>query len=245
MNREEALALARPGRESPDITDVVGRMKGLLDFFESDKEYRGLAPFLYTYLTITRAVAERKNKFNDPEALQRLDIKFASLYFEPVAEFLASGTAVEPWHGYFSYCTGADQGAPFAQVLLGINSHINGDLGRAMAQAGYDNRDDFLLINEILREKIPAVMFYLAAKKRDPFGAGALVMRRYIERWFREIIVSWRERAWRDAEAWRSGEAQSVILETERLAGRITKVFDRKFYEYPKIPGELEGFRER
>jgi len=220
-----ALEIKNPKKE--DIFGIVGRMEVLLECLKSDSRHKGLIPFLQTYYLITKAVAEKKLKhprfFKQPDKLDALDVHFASLYFHPLKLFLEKGQAVKPWQTYFSYCQ-QPNGAPFLQMLLGINAHINADLTSSLIALGYDQKEDYLAINKILHEQIPAIMKFLALTEHDWIGLGALFMKKFTEQEFRKIIVGWRLRAWENAQDRRNN--RHIILQTEKIGQELIKTFD-------------------
>lgn len=221
------------------IFGIVGRMELLLDYFAQYKQYSSLIPFLNTYYIITKTVALRLSEpryFRNPAALQKLDVYFASLYFKPLAIYLNTGTAPEPWKTYFRYCSQA-KGSAFLQMMLGINAHINGDLTKTVMDTKYKADKDYELINEILREKIPDVMSFLAFHEGDALGATALMFRQLVEKEFETVIVKWRSLAWDNAQSMRRRPLpyRGIHNQTEQIAQQLIEIFKHR-YEIKKLP---------
>src|SRR3989344_1197886 len=137
------------------IFSVLGKMDVLLDYFKHEHHYKSLVPFLETYYLVTKRVAlkslENAHFFNDVQEMDRIDIRFAELYFTPLLAFLDNHAMPKPWNTYFKHCL-SPHSKPFVQILLGINAHINADLPCALTELNYTNRKDFLAINKILEE---------------------------------------------------------------------------------------------
>lgn len=214
------------------IYDVIGRMKVMLDLCEEHSELKFLRPFFYTYYLVTKRVAttylESKSAFQNAEEVEKLDIVFASLFFQPLKEYLHQRTIPAPWRNYFAY-NRTDPHAAFVSLLLGINAHINGDLAVALKLAKVENYADFNKINSILLEVIPEVMRNLAYNEHDIWGAGGLILKQYAEAEFRELIVGWRSQAWANYQQLqrRGGFIRRGLLRrnTELAANRIINIF--------------------
>lgn len=230
------------------VLTVMGKMQFLLDYFSTRREYAGLHPFLYTYYAVTKEVAlqmhTRPRRFHNAQALEHLDIYFASLYFEPLISFLQTGSAPKPWHTYFQYCMKKNS-IPFVQMLLGINAHINGDLAKTVLNLEYRESGDFEVINEILEAKIPEVLTYLAFQDKDMFGLGGLVFKNFYIEQFKKIIVTWRDDAWENSHNMETKKLplQEVLEQTESVAKEFISIFDQR-YNLVKSPANFKRIRE-
>lgn len=224
---EDVLALDPPGEAS--IFDVVGKMDALLTFFEDSEEFGSLAPFLRAYYRVTEEVVRHRTEdagfFDDPAALERLDVRFARLYFEPLRAYLFEGEKREPWRTYLSYCEREDS-RPVLEMSLGINAHINADLVQVLIEEGYDEREDYEQINTILSSVFKELLEYLAFSKHDAIGLEALVLRKTVSRLFARAIVRWREEAWDHAAERESFDSirEEIHAETEHLAADLIDI---------------------
>lgn len=210
------------------VYGVVGHMQLLQDYFFKHQKYHGLIPFLHTYYTVTKAVAS-KTDFKNPTALEQLDIHFASLYFNPIQQFLNTQTEhISPWKTYFSYCKKA-KGNAFLEMLLGINAHINSDLAVTLYELPYREYDDFQRINTILSDVIPEVMKFLAKEYHNLFALGGIVFPHFAHDEFTDIVVRWRMQAWNNAQRLQQlpqAEAiSSLHAQTENIAERLIHLF--------------------
>lgn len=223
----KTLLLLDPSVETMD--GIVRRMEALRGFFYTNAHYKPLMPFLEVYYRVTKAVlveqAAGSGLFRNSPALERLDVYFASLYFNALYSFLSSGECVAPWRTYFEYCV-CPHGNAFLQMLLGISAHINGDLSGALIRCSYAEREDFLLINSILERQIRSMLVYLAYTHADVVSFGAWLFPRATASLFKTTIVSWRDRAWRHAE--QKADNAIVHIRAEELATQLIGIFAKR-----------------
>lgn len=114
--------------------------------------------FAALYRNVTRRVQAgiRTDAFEDGERVERLDVIFANRYLSALRTFQSGRTSETPrsWLLAFETCR-SWQPLIVQQLLLGINAHINYDLGVAAAQAAPGDQlpalqPDFLSINAVL-----------------------------------------------------------------------------------------------
>lgn len=183
---------------SEDIFSVQGRMRALLEIYKSNEELSNLQDFLKVYLIVTEKVVDSrfqsKKLFQNPTLLNKLDVMFASYYFKAIKPYIFKGGAKSPW--IKSSILSTQNNIPFANVLMGINSHINGDLALSLLELNFNNKEDYDKISRILNAVIPNILSYLAFERMDFFGASGLILQPLIESEFNKIIVKWREDAY-------------------------------------------------
>lgn len=116
--------------------------------------------FAVVYRAVTARVRDGivAGEFADGERMERFDVLFARRYLDAVAGWRAGTEIPAVWRVAFE--TGASRRHLAVQhLLLGINAHINLDLGIAAAEAtGVGEvealRDDFERINDVLAELV-------------------------------------------------------------------------------------------
>lgn len=115
-----------------------------------------LGYFAVLYRAVTEKVKEgvETGFFDDAERMERLDVVFANRYLDALAAFERGEPATRSWQVAFE---AAARWRPLVlqHLLVGINAHINLDLGIAAAQTAPGDelpslRRDFDRINEIL-----------------------------------------------------------------------------------------------
>ena len=243
MTKDEVLKILEFDTAQETIHGVIERMEHLLEFFKNEHAYKRLIPFLETYYIVTKTVLKKRmdppHFYDKPDDLERLDVYFASLYFQPLKKYIETGKSEPPWAGYFSYCE--KDGIPFLQMLLGINTHINSDLCTSLIASGYSNRRDYLVINNILDEVTPKIMRFLAFSAHDIFGLGGMIFRRLMEKEFYKTVVEWRQNAWDNAltiSTARNMDYQNKLFKcTEETCSRLINIFHEL-----KIPMTIPKF---
>jgi len=116
---------------SHGIDGLIGRMEGLLAPLQASGDPGRY--FLATYLRTTLAVREELDRggFRDTAWVERWDVAFADLYLDALEAAQAGRRPPEPWAVAFG--AGERDGfPPLRHVLLGMNAHINYDLGQSL-----------------------------------------------------------------------------------------------------------------
>ncbi|MCZ6915497.1 MAG: DUF5995 family protein [Gemmatimonadetes bacterium] len=155
--------LDRPAVHSPPATidDVIARLDEILAWSRQSKSRLGYFAALYRKVTVRVKDGIARGEFDDGPRMERLDIIFAGRYLEAFDRYRAGETPTKPWQVAFE---AAPMWWPIVlqHLLLGINAHINLDLGIAAAQTGPGAalsglRGDFNRINEILASLVDGV----------------------------------------------------------------------------------------
>ncbi len=184
------------------------------------------------YFTVVyRAVTERvrdgivAGEFADGEQMERFDVLFARRYLDARERWYgASGDVPQSWRLAFE--TARDQRCLVTQhLLLGINAHINLDLGVAAAAAAPPGeveslRDDFETINDVLAELVDRMQASLASVSPWTRYVDIAGLR------FDEALVTFSLRRAR-ADAWDFATVLSAVDDDERArleAGRDAQV---------------------
>ena len=127
MTLEQVLRAPAAAR----IADVVERMQAL---DAALPRADGIACFNRLYLAVTEAVVEaaRPGVFADPPFVRWLDVVFANLYFEALANHVRGrGRVPRAWRALFE--ARSRRGIlPIQFALAGMNAHINRDLPLAL-----------------------------------------------------------------------------------------------------------------
>lgn len=120
--------------------------------------------FAAMYGAVTRTVRARAaaGHFDDPDRMERFVARFAGRYLDAFDAWRAGRPVTESWRLAFEQ---AARWRPIAlqHLLLGMNAHINLDLGVTAATfAGPDGaglaavRDDFFAVNRVLSDLVDA-----------------------------------------------------------------------------------------
>lgn len=162
------------------------------------------AYFAVLYRRVTRRIKEgiERGEFEDNARMERLDVLFALRYFEAYDAYRQGLPLTQCWQVALQT---ADTSSPviLQHLLLGINAHINLDLGIAAVQTAGQQaleglQSDFDGINRILAELVDGVKAKLG-KASPAFGWLMPIARQFDEKLVNFSIGVAREGAWRFA----------------------------------------------
>jgi len=168
------------------------------------------AVFALTYLITTQGfreyLSDRREPafFADEAGIIQLDRAFANLYFDAVERY-GNGIAPPAWRIAFD---AAREGRTNAvqDIFLGMNAHIQRDLPVALAAVGIvdgngvSRKPDHNRINEILSAVLDGIEDELAARYDPLISLADAKPSPADEEGALEMLKSWREGAWRNAE---------------------------------------------
>ena len=147
------------------IQPVIDKLTAIIADAEARSSRTGYFAGLYRRVTV--AVRDQIDSFDDPARLQRLDVTFASRYLDALAAWQAGQPCSASWNVAFT-ATQSAQPIILQHLLLGINAHINLDLGIACARTSPGDQlpalhGDFLRINALLGGLVNTVVAELSA----------------------------------------------------------------------------------
>jgi hypothetical protein len=193
----------------------------------------GVACFSRLYRQVTEGVDVRLagGSFADPGFLGRLDVVFASLFFDAVeASEQRPARTPAAWAPLFAARSSRGV-APLQFALAGMNAHINRDLPVALVatceELGLELRGDspqhrdYLLVNGLLEQ--------VEAQVKASFLPGPLgFLGRILHRFDRidDVVAMWSVRRARDA-AWANAETLWALRSEERLRTEFMESLDR------------------
>jgi hypothetical protein len=155
-----------------EVKDVVTRLKDLQAEMErfNGRSDNPVASFNQLYTTITREVDQHltETKFQDPDFMTTLDLRFAERYFSALQQWNdRSAWAPRCWSALFNRWNDDDM-APILGAVAGVTAHIQFDLGAALVQTFREiggpvlddssaRKADYDILNDIFAEKIPTL----------------------------------------------------------------------------------------
>jgi hypothetical protein len=115
------------------VDDVIRLLTAVVERARAARHRRGL--FAAVYLQMTQAVRRgiAAGQFDDGERMGRFVVSFASRYLEALATYEAGGVPTRAWKAAFQ-CAERRERLLLQHVVMGINAHINLDLGIAAAE---------------------------------------------------------------------------------------------------------------
>lgn len=195
-----------PGMTDKRIADAVAELWGLAARAEETGSRMGFFAALYARVTSAIAACIDRRFFDDGSRMERLDVRFASLYLDAAARRLAgTGGVSRAWTVAFDACEERDP-IVLQHLYLGMNAHLMVDLPIAVADIGgplASLQRDFRKINQVVDAE-------MGAFHADLCGISPRLAR-------------WHERsAW----LWAAGSQATLFVARERAfyrAGRLMK----------------------
>ncbi len=136
------------------LTPLLDEIDDVVAAFRRAGSRAGYFPAMYRCVTLEVARRCAAGQFEEPDRMVGFTIRFARQYLDAVEAHRTGKAVPEAWSVAF---TAADAWRPVVlqHLMLGMNAHINLDLGVVAAElAGTDGLDaiarDFRLINEVL-----------------------------------------------------------------------------------------------
>ncbi len=209
---------------SKTIDEVIKRLEEIVDDTAKRKDPMGI--FALVYLGVTKSVKAdiQRNVFQDGPRMERLDVIFANRYILAHDAYRASQPCTQAWLSTFNAAKRFDL-LVLQHLLMGMNAHINLDLGIAASEAVSPAElprleADFNKINELLvaridemqdrLSKISPLLFLL-----DWFG------KRNDERFAEFSLVKARNNAWRAVNRLAIFSPEDKELEINELDGYV------------------------
>ncbi len=210
------------------LEQVVDEMGGIVASCSAEGSRLGVFPAMYHRVTVTVADGITDGHFTDPERVARLVSIFAGFYLDAYAAKRAGRSPSRCWDLSSDFAR-RGRGSIVQHLLLGMNAHINLDLGVATAAVSTREdlptlRSDFDLVNGVLfalldafQDGLGRVSPWMARLDRIGLGFDEELMRVGIrlgraEAWdFAELLVGLEEQdraaaiAARDEAVWRMG----------------------------------------
>jgi hypothetical protein len=200
------------------ISEVITRLEQIIEWAKEHQSPLGY--FAAVYLKMTLAVRDgiEKGLFENGSRMEQLDVRFAGRYFEAFDAWQAGQPCTQAWQTAFEAAK-QEQFTVMQHILLGINAHINLDLGIAAAQtrsgdAIFGLRKDFDRINDI----IAALTDRTQERLSDiwlPFSLLDYLLRTEDEGWVHFSICMARGAAWKAATALafaRQSETEKALI---------------------------------
>lgn len=138
--------------------ETIGALEDVVDRCASEGDRAGY--FAAMYLAVTRTVESRvaAGRFQDGPRMERFVASFAARYLDALDAWRAGASCPSSWRLAFE-TSRRWRPVILQHLLLGMNAHINLDLGITAAELGRDDaldavRADFDAINDVLGELV-------------------------------------------------------------------------------------------
>ncbi len=200
------------------ISEVIERLEQIVEWAKEHQSPLGYFAAVYLKMTIAVRDGIEAGLFENGSRMEQLDVRFAQRYFDAFDAWQAGQQPTQSWQAAFE-ASQHDQFATMQHILLGINAHINLDLGIAAAQtrsgdAVFGLRKDFDRINDIIAGLTDRVQDRLADIWL-PFGLLDWLLRTEDEGWVHFSIRVARGASWKAATALaftRQNETEKALI---------------------------------
>jgi Family of unknown function (DUF5995) len=158
-----AVPMERLGKCS-NLDDVVRNLDQIIEWSIRTQSTMGYFAVLYKRSTVAISRAINEGKFKDREVMERFDVVFAQRYFDAVNAYFYPGEypgLTLPWEvAFVGHVVG--HSTMLQHMVVGLNAHINYDLGIATAQivpnAMKAFEHDFNFINALVASQIQGML---------------------------------------------------------------------------------------
>ena len=215
--RDPYLKATEPAKT---IDEVIAHIDEVIEVSRRRRSRLGYFAALYRHVAVKFKATAESGGFKRPDLIDKLDVRFLNRYLEAIRQFQSGGTPSKSWLAAF-IALDNPRVTTMQHLLLGMNAHINFDLGIAVANAVTkeelpDLRDDFEKMNSLLGGLLEVVETDLA--QIEPILS---LLHRLFGR-TEDAIINFsmketREHAWRFAE-------QLVQLDGDERRDRIARV---------------------
>lgn len=152
--------------QSNTIDEVIERLDEVLQWTAAEGSRIGYFAALYRGVTVKVREAIASGLFQDGARMERFDVIFANRYLEALRTYRAGDQPTRSWLFAFESAKGT-RPVVLQHLLLGINAHINLDLGVAAAEVAKGSeldalQRDFHTINDILASRVSVVQAQIA-----------------------------------------------------------------------------------
>jgi hypothetical protein len=212
------------------VADVIARLQAIEATAPASD---GVVCFARLYREVTQSVeiALRGATAADPQFVERLDVRFAGLFFAALDTYGRDPGATPPaWTPLFE-SRGRRGVAPLQFALAGMNAHINRDLPVALVatctELGLALDDDSAEHRDY--EHVDALLAEVEARVKPSYLSGALAsLDRLVHRCARidDVVAMWDVARARDA-AWTNARALWALRDEPALAEALLRTLDR------------------
>ena len=147
------------------IDQVIERLDAIVEDAVAAQSRVGYFAALYNRVTMAVRDGIREHAFQDNSRMERLDVAFANRYIDAYDQYHRGERPRTSWLLVFD-ATGRRDLSVLQHLVLGMNAHINLDLGIACAEIAPGNaidalETDFTRINDVLATLLPMVEAHL------------------------------------------------------------------------------------
>lgn len=212
--------------QAKTIDEVLAKLDVIIA--ESVKNNDRLGFFAYIYRRTTAQIKQSilERKFEDNERMEKFDVLFANKYLEAYRDFHDGLPITRSWTAAF--LAKQEKLTILQHIILGMNAHINYDLGLSAAEFGPVEKmsllkNDFMLVNQVLASLVDELQVKVGRVSRMMF------LLDWIGKRSDEVVMNFSMEKARK-QAWNFATVLSVLPEEDKKA---------KMEETDEITGKL------
>src|SRR6476620_5145670 len=151
-------------QEVKTVEDVIATFDEVIDWAIEAYTPIGYFAVIYRQATVAIYDAIKQGKFTDSERMVQFQLTFARRYFTALNAYNGYGNFEMPTHVWAQSFRANAKNEPivFQHLLVGLNAHMNLDLGVAAAKVGRGSmpslRKDFNVVNTVLGYQVEGVL---------------------------------------------------------------------------------------
>lgn len=143
------------------LPEVILHLDNIIEWSKKHQSRIGYFAALYRRMTIAVQQGIVANSFADGKRMELLDVMFANRYLQAWEAYTNKQKCTNAWCASFDACKNNSL-IVLQHLIIGINTHINLDLGIAAADACpgnkiYDLQKDFEIINNVIASITQAI----------------------------------------------------------------------------------------
>jgi hypothetical protein len=143
------------------LPEVITHLDNIIEWSKKHQSRIGYFAALYRRMTIAVQHGIAASRFADGKRMEHLDVMFANRYLQAWEAYINKQKCTNAWCASFDACANNNL-VVLQHLIIGINTHINLDLGIAAADACpgdkiYDLQKDFETINGVIASITQAV----------------------------------------------------------------------------------------
>lgn len=146
------------------LDEVIYQLELIIRDTITNQSPQGYFAALYQKVTISVKNKMGTGYFDDDVRMEKLDVLFANRYLDAYRAYKNKDTVSQSWAETFN-CTDGKDLTVIQHLLLGMNAHINFDLGLAAYEVGKGDilslKGDFNKINDLLGDLLEEVQHSL------------------------------------------------------------------------------------
>lgn len=146
--------------QATTIIEVIEILTDIISESTKNNDRAGFFACLYRKMTIAVKDGIAKGAFDDGPRMEKLDVAFANRYFEAYYNYQQNKAITQSWQ--IAFDTNKQTLTTIQHLLLGMNAHINLDLGISAAIIAKNTdihqlQSDFNKINDVIGSLINSV----------------------------------------------------------------------------------------